>query len=75
MVTDDASTRRLRAPESQLRRWCPEAGTHQNEDDPICGWSDHHHRLRIRRMLVCVICDQGYFAREDYDCHECYSAY
>jgi hypothetical protein len=26
-------------------------------------------------MLVCLICDQGYFTREDYERHDCYSAY
>lgn len=63
---------------SQRRRWCPLAGTHQDEDDPWCGWIHDglsNHRLRIRRMLVCSECQQGYFAKGDFDDHECYSAY
>jgi hypothetical protein len=60
---------------SQLRRWCPEAETHQDADDPVCAWHDHSHRLRIRRMLLCPICEQAYFTRKGYDAHECFSAY
>lgn len=61
---------------SERRRWCPEGKTHQDEDDPICGWS-HNHRLRVRRMLVCSDsdCAQAYFTKEDFEKHECYSAY
>ena len=63
---------------SQRRRWCPEGKTHQDEDDPYCGWTHDDvisHRLRIRRMLVCSECEQGYFTNEAWDRHECYSAY
>ena len=60
---------------SQRRRWCPEGETHQDEDDPICGWMDHPHRLRIRRMLVCSECDMAFFKQEGFDEHSCYSAY
>ena len=67
-----------RVARSELRRWCPNARTHQDEDDPVCGW-DHDgrpsHRLRLRRMLVCSVCGQAYFTKEDFDGHECYSAY
>ena len=67
-----------RTAQSKLRRWCPEAKTHQDDDDPICGWNhgtDDSHRLRLRRMLECSECDQGYFAVTAFDKHECYSAY
>ena len=61
---------------SERRRWCKEAKTHQDEDDPWCGWShDGLHRLRIRRMLVCSACSQAYFTKEAFDEHECDSAY
>ena len=60
---------------SQRRRWCREAETHQDEDDPICGWGDHSHRLRVRRMLVCSECDMAFFTKEGFDEHSCYSAY
>ena len=60
---------------SELRRWCPEGETHQDEDDPICGWMDHTHRLRVRRMLVCSECDMAFFTKEGFDDHECDSAY
>lgn len=78
----------VRVAVSQRRRWCPEGETHQDEDDPVCGW-DHEwpdgptafrlfsssHRLRIRRMLVCSECEQGYFTQEVFDEHGCFSAY
>ena len=60
-----------------LRRWCPIAETHQDADDVWCGW-DHdseRHRLRKRRMLVCSVCQQGYFNQQEFDEHECWSAY
>lgn len=68
---------------SMLRRWCPIAETHQDADDPNCGW-DHDwtyytysHRLRLRRMLVCSIkgCEQGYFTEKEFLSHVCFSAY
>jgi len=64
---------------SQLVRWCPEAGTWQPRDEPVCLW-DHDtgtHRLRLRRMIVCSVadCAQAYFSKEDFDAHACYSAY
>lgn len=61
----------------QLRRWCPRAMTHQRADDPVCGW-DHGgatHRLRLRTMLVCDRCGQGYFTMRDFDRHDCGDAY
>jgi hypothetical protein len=68
-----------REPIKQLRRWCPVAGTHQDIDDPECGWMDcgdkPSHTLRKRRMIVCSKCQQGYFKQADFDEHECYSAY
>ncbi len=66
-----------RAAVSQLRRWCPEAQTHQPADDPECGWIHDDkptHRLRLRRMLVCSNCEQGYFTRMVFLKHECHDA-
>lgn len=64
---------------SQLRRWCPIAETHQDIEDVACGWLDCRgvgsHRLRLRRMLVCDECEQGYFKQKEFNEHECYSAY
>lgn len=64
----------------QLRRWCPIAQTHQDADDKVCNWDyciegQQDHRLRLRRMLVCTECQQGYFTKKEFDDHECYSAY
>jgi hypothetical protein len=67
-----------RAATSQLRRWCPDGKTHQRADDPVCGWEHGDktgHRLRLRRMLLCSACEQGYFTQEAFDGHECHSAY
>ena len=63
---------------SERRRWCPVGETHQDEDDPICGWAHGDvisHSLRVRRMLVCSECEQGYFTKERFDEHSCHSAY
>lgn len=66
---------------STLRRWCPIEETHQDADDPICQWihtDDWYkvpHRLRLRRMLVCSKCQQGYFKRDQFEQHECFSVY
>jgi hypothetical protein len=63
---------------SRLRRWCPIAKTHQDADDPACGWEHGEksfHILRLRRMLVCSECEQGYFTQPEFDAHECFSAY
>jgi len=64
----------------QLRRWCPYAETHQDADDRICGWDycremQKTHSLRLRRMLVCLTCQMGFFTVIGYERHECYSAY
>ena len=62
---------------SERRRWCLEGTTHQDEDDPICGWEHGDilsHRLRVRRMLVCSECGMACFAKEVFDEH-CCSAY
>ena len=66
----------------QLRRWCPIGGHHQDVEDVEClagdctgkarGWA---HLLRKRRMLICSVCQMGFFARIDFDEHECWSAY
>ncbi len=67
-----------RTAHSERRRWCPIAKTHQDEDDPTCGWEHGDvvsHRLRVRRMLVCSVCEQAYFTQFDFDFHECGSAY
>lgn len=55
----------------QVRRWCPLEGTHQNAEYRQCGWQDHAHRLRLRRMFVCSDCGQGYFKREEFQRHQC----
>lgn len=37
---------------------------------------DHEdHRLRLRRMLICDRCEQGYFTKQEFASHECFSAY
>lgn len=66
----------------QLRRWCPYAKTHQDADYEACEWDycrdnqpGPHHKLRLRRMLVCSTCQQGYFTQGKFDAHECGSAY
>lgn len=69
-----------RASVQSLRRWCPITKTHQDADDPVCGSSDclegkPSHRLRLRRMLVCSVCQQGYFNKAEFTEHECWSAY
>lgn len=33
------------------------------------------HTARLRRMLVCDVCEQGYFNRAAFDAHECHDAY
>ena len=65
----------MREADSMLRRWCPEEQTHQDAEDALCGWADHVHRLRLRRMLVCRVCQQGYFTRRAFLDHECHDAY
>jgi len=65
-------------PRSELRRWCPDGLTHQDADDPVCGWEHGRltmHRLRLRRMFVCPECEQGYFTRAAFCGHECGDAY
>ncbi len=59
------TTRSDRRGISQRIRWCSEAETWQPEDDAICGWLhwEGSHRLRIRRALVCSVCDQAYFTK------------
>lgn len=37
--------------------------------------SGYIHRGRLRRMLVCSVCEQGYFKRGAFDAHECHDAY
>ncbi len=64
-----------RTAKSELRRWCPEAKTHQDADDPVCAWMDHSHRLRLRRMWICSVCEMGFFERDDFSSHECWSAH
>lgn len=67
---------------SQLRRWCPVALLHQDIDDHYCnseggcgiGRYDTH-RLRLRRMLVCSVCEMAFFKQEEFNAHECFSAY
>lgn len=79
MSTNNPPTERQAV--SLLRRWCPIAKTHQEASDPDCGWSDgvvighDTHRLRLRRMTVCNICQQGYFTMKEFDDHECFDAY
>jgi len=66
---------------SQLIRWCAEAKTWQPEAERMCvgaycrnDWT-FTHPLRIRRALVCSVCEQGYFGKKEFDEHDCYSAY
>ena len=70
----DQPTREAR---SELRRWCDISHTHQDADDPICGWNmwGQPHKLRLRRMLICSVCEMGFFKRADFESHECWSAY
>ena len=67
----------MRTAQLQLRRWCPIAETHQDLNDVWCGWNhdDPTHKLRVRRMLICSDCQQGYFNKQEFVGHECYSAY
>jgi hypothetical protein len=70
----------IRIAKTELRRWCPIAGTHQDADDNKCGFDDCYedkptHNLRLRKMLVCSECRQGYFDKKDFADHECWSAY
>jgi hypothetical protein len=65
----------IRRADSMLRRWCPIACTHQDVEDATCGWNHDNHRLRVRRMLVCSECEQGYFKRADFVEHVCNSEY
>jgi hypothetical protein len=67
---------------SQLRRWCPYSETHCDAAWIDCPWDgcgpnelNRGHRLRLRRMLVCSVCQQGYFNQKEFNEHECYSAY
>lgn len=67
---------------SQLRRWCPYNETHQDADWVDCPWADcgpnelsTGHRCRLRRMLVCSICEQGYFTKAEFGEHECWASY
>lgn len=64
---------------NELRRFCSIAETHQDADDIVCGMNDctdkSGHKLRLRRMLVCSECEQGYFNKNDFAEHECFSAY
>ncbi|MDQ3748015.1 MAG: hypothetical protein M3367_03205 [Acidobacteriota bacterium] len=69
-----------RIPIKTLRRYCSIAETHQDADDKACGMNNcletrSSHALRLRRMVVCSLCEQGYFAKTDFDCHECFSEY
>jgi hypothetical protein len=70
----------LRSPASRLLRWCPVAETWQDEGDPMCMWDQcvgfkATHRLRLRRVLLCSVCEMAFFTKEGFDGHECYSAY
>lgn len=70
----------LREARSELRRWCQEGGFHFDVDDVSCPGANcyahgNRHRGRVRRMLVCSVCEQGYFSRKEFDAHECHSAY
>ena len=68
-----------RVARNELRRWCPVAELHQDPDDPECFSLDctdkWTHRLRLRRMLICSVCEQGYFSKQAFECHDCWSAY
>ena len=71
-----------RAVTSSLVRWCKEAETWQPANEATCVWehlnwntTKNGHRLRLRRMLVCGTCEQAYFTKEEFETHECFSAY
>jgi hypothetical protein len=69
-----------RTAKHELRRWCPIAGMHQPADEIECNSEDCYdnkstHNLRLRKMLVCSECEQGYFDGEDFSEHFCFSAY
>lgn len=74
---------------SELRRWCTHSETHMDVEDggsceacydcDECSAMRHswqrEHRARIRRMLVCSVCEMGFFNRPAFEAHECHSAY
>jgi hypothetical protein len=68
----------MRQPELKLRRWCPDCQWHCDLDfDVQCPAQECSRRMRKRWMLVCSVqdCQQGYFTLEDFEAHECCSAY
>ena len=60
---------------NHLRRWCPIAKTHQDPAETECAHLDcgsgANHRLRLRRMFICEICEQGFFDNKDFAKHKC----
>ena len=58
----------------RLLRFCPEGKTYQTVEDAVCNW-DHDgkkYRHRIRRMRVCLNCEQAYLTQADFHQHECF---
>jgi hypothetical protein len=63
-----------RKPIRTLKRFCPIGKTYQDIDDKNCGLIHgeiENHILRKRWMLICSICEWGFFDKEDFDNHEC----
>lgn len=59
----------------QMRRWCPVGCMHQDAEDHQCNGCDPVHYLRLRRMLICSVCEMGFFKQAGFDEHECWDAY
>ncbi len=59
----------------QLRHWCKVGEMHQDPEVCTCEGCDPVHRLRLRRMLVCSVCEMGFFTKQGFETHECWDAY
>lgn len=67
-----------RKAESKLMRWCDAGGFFYDVDEwtcPGCCDGENDHQGRVRRILQCSVCEQGYFNRAKFDVHECHDAY
>lgn len=65
-----------RKAESKLMRYCRHTGCiYDVKEDcpgPWCNAERGNHRGRVRRMLVCSECEQGFFSRDFFNAHECF---
>lgn len=67
---------RERKAESELMRYCEEQGLLYDEAESSCPMCyESPHRGRVRRVLVCSVCEQGYFNMSNFEAHECHDAY